>query len=37
LDNLFSDPVSAHLETFQQYPGKKATVQAKIDEFLQSK
>jgi arylsulfatase len=34
MDNLFSDPWNAHKATFEQYPGKKATVQAKIEEFL---
>ena len=37
LDNLFSDPLNAHVATFQEYPGKKATIQAKIEEFVQSK
>ena len=27
LDNLFSDPLNAHLETFQEYPGKKEVIQ----------
>jgi hypothetical protein len=34
MDNLFSDPWNAHKATFEQYPGKKATAQAKIEEFL---
>jgi arylsulfatase A-like enzyme len=37
LDNLFSDPINAHLETFQEYPGKKATAQAEVQGYLQSK
>ncbi len=37
LDNLFSDPINAHLETFQEYPGKKEVVQTKIQDFLMSK
>ena len=37
MDNLFTDPLNAHVATFQEYPGKKATIEAKIEEFLQSK
>lgn len=37
LDNLFSEPLTAHSNTFKEYPGKKATIQAKIEEYLQSK
>ena len=34
LDNLFSDPLNAHVATFQEYPGKKATIQARIQQTL---
>lgn len=34
MDNLFSDPFQAHRATFEQYPGKKARIEAKIGEFL---
>ncbi len=37
LDNLFSDPINAHVATFQKYPGKKATIQAKIEEYVKSR
>ena len=37
MDNLFSDPLYAHTDTFQKYPGKKAMIQAKIEDFLNSK
>ena len=37
LDNLFSDPLNAHLETFQEYPGKKEMIQEKIQNFLLDK
>jgi hypothetical protein len=34
MDNLFSDPWNAHKTTFEDYPGKKARIEAKIEEFL---
>jgi len=37
LDNLFSDPLNAHVATFQDYPGKKATIQAKIQQLFQGR
>jgi arylsulfatase len=37
LDNLFSDPLNAHVATFQEYPGKKATAQAKIQQLFQGR
>ena len=37
LDNLFSDPLNAHVATFQEYPGKKATIQAKIQQLFQGR
>ena len=37
LDNPFSEPLTAHAATFQEYPGMKATIQEKIGEFLQGR
>jgi hypothetical protein len=37
MDNLFSDPFLAHKATFEDYPGKKARIEAKIEEFLHSR
>jgi hypothetical protein len=37
LENLPSDPISAHMKTFQEYPGKKATIQAEVEQFVDSK
>ena len=37
LDNLFSDPLNAHVKTFQDYPGKKAMIQAKIQQLFQGR
>jgi arylsulfatase len=37
MDNLFTDPMYAHTDTFKKYPGKKAMITAKIEEFLHSR
>ena len=37
LDNLFSDPLNTHVATFQEYPGKKAVIKEKIQDFLLNK
>ncbi|HSN78326.1 MAG TPA: sulfatase-like hydrolase/transferase [Anaerolineae bacterium] len=37
MDNLFSDPIAVHTDTFKEYPGKKARIEAKIEEFLHSR
>ena len=37
LDNLFSDPLNAHVATFQEYPGKKAVIKENIQDFLLNK
>ena len=37
LDNLFSDPLNKHVATFQEYPGKKAVITEKIQDFLLNK
>ncbi len=34
LDNLFSEPLTAHAATFQEYPGKKAVIKEKIEQYL---
>jgi arylsulfatase len=37
MDNLFSDPLIAHRDTFQQYPGKKEMILEKLQALLQNK
>lgn len=37
MDNLFTDPLVAHTDTFKEYPGKKTRIEAKFDEFLHSR
>ena len=37
LDNLFSEPMNADVETFQEYPGKKEVIKQKIQDLLSNK
>lgn len=37
MDNLFTDPMVAHTDTFKKYPGKKAMIAEKFEEFLHSR
>ncbi|MEZ4768046.1 MAG: arylsulfatase [Caldilineales bacterium] len=37
LDNLFSEPMNAHVETFQEYPDKKEVIKQKILDLLSNK
>jgi arylsulfatase len=36
MDHLFSQPFQQHKKTFQDYPGKKAMLKSKIQQFLDS-
>ncbi len=36
MDNIYSEAFNRHKQTFEDYPGKKATVKAKIQKFLES-
>lgn len=34
LDNLFGEPLTAHVTTFKEYPGKKAALRDKIEQYI---
>jgi arylsulfatase len=37
LDNLFGEPLTVHVTTFKEYPGKKAALRDKIEQYIQGR